>query len=241
MITPTGKRVVITGHDLARQVGMTGYHALSGWNPLAEIFAAALKGNFTPLFAQWEKYSLMPSLSKTWLDTPPAAVDSNDALYAISCLDGEDVTGNSVEWWVDYAAEMKNVSTIYGEPISQILFACSSWPYKANKRFTGPFTTTRFSANITSDKPAAPLLFVNSRFDPVTPISSARKMAREHPGAGVVVLEAVGHGALTSAPSKCLAGILSEYFDGGVVKEEERVCKAECGPWDEGCSAVKGE
>lgn len=63
-------------------------------------------------------------------------------------------------------------------------------------------------------------------------------MAKRHPGAGVVVQEAVGHCAIAAAYSSCTRDIVAEYFlTGKVPGEGERSCEVECGAWDVGCEA----
>lgn len=62
--------------------------------------------------------------------------------------------------------------------------------------------------------PAASLLILSNRIDPITPLENACKLSHHHPGSSVVV-ESVGHCALTR--SKCIKDITREYFNTGKV------------------------
>jgi pimeloyl-ACP methyl ester carboxylesterase len=51
-------------------------------------------------------------------------------------------------------------------------------------------------------EPAAPLLFVSSVIDPVTPLRMAEAARKDHPGSGLLVQDNVGH-ATAGAAGTC--------------------------------------
>jgi hypothetical protein len=72
--------------------------------------------------------------------------------------------------------------------------------------------------------PRAPVLFVNTAADPVTPASGARQMSRLFKGSAVLVTNGHGHGYI-NAPSKCAYNIVKKYMKSGVVPEKETLCE----------------
>lgn len=241
VVTPDGQPTIIRGQDISTLFGALGYGPIGGFQLLAVIVASALVGVWDPFFSvqkllreipNWEDGC--PSSGETALPAPPP-----DFITAIQCSEGGDVTDKDTEWWVDYALEQEEISKIYGHAIVHIRFACASYPYRAAYTFNGPFTHPPADLSVVEGKPAAPLLILNNRVDPVTPVANARGAAELFPGAGLIVQDSLGHGALISAPSNCSDHAVREYFDTGVVPEEELSCPQECGPWDAGCDPVK--
>lgn len=152
------------------------------------------------------------------------------------CGDGDDVSDEDLSWWTHYADTLARQSRVLGRNWSSTRLICSSWPARANWRFTGPYTTPLPDASAKPGVPSAPILFLSNRLDPVTPLSGARKMSRSFPGSRIVVQEAMGHVALLSAQSECTWSILSDYLDTGNMPKEGTTCKPKCGPWDANCA-----
>ncbi|KAF5713587.1 tripeptidyl aminopeptidase [Fusarium mundagurra] len=69
-----------------------------------------------------------------------------------------------------------------------------------------------------------PILLVNGKYDPVTPLGNARKISARFPGSQVVVHKGVGHG-ITSHPSNCTQEIINRYFISGELPLEETTCE----------------
>ena len=232
-VTADGKRAVITGVDLRESFGVFSYSGITGFKQLAVLLDSSLQGDFVPLLTFLQRIREVPELQDACPGTNSTAapLPPVEYLYSVMCLDGSDVRDEGLDYWVDYVDEQKQVSEIYGATLALVRFGCSGWPFRAKWRFEGPFTTPEADADVVPGKPAAPLLFLSNRRDPVTPLRSARNMAKEHPGAGVVVQESVGHCALLSAPSNCTNDVLREYWDTGKVPSEEKVCEEEEQSW----------
>lgn len=73
---------------------------------------------------------------------------------------------------------------------------------------------------------SAPVLFVNTAGDPVTPRSSAYNMQRLFSGSRVLIQNSPGHG-YSSAPSKCTDDILAAYFADATLPEEGTWCETD--------------
>lgn len=112
-------------------------------------------------------------------------------------------------------------SQLFGSYWSMLRFSCSSWPFSPNLSFKGPFKTPKAVPNLAAGHPAAPLLFLSNRLDPVTPLKSARAMASNHPGAALVVQESMGHCTISTAPSDCTRRIIADYLEFGTVPSGE--------------------
>ncbi|OAA62379.1 Peptidase S33 tripeptidyl aminopeptidase-lik [Akanthomyces lecanii RCEF 1005] len=165
----------------------------------------------------------------TWLSNK----DSGKAYGSMAV----DVTGKDESWWMDYFQEQEKQSRVLGRYWPYTRLICSSWPVKANWRFTGPFTSPPADPSNKLGVPLAPILFLSNQLDPVTPLSSARRMSAGHPGSAIVVQNGIGHCALDSAPSDCTHALATEYMDTGEMPEGEVTCEVNCGPWDKDCSA----
>lgn len=155
------------------------------------------------------------------------------------CEDGDDVSDKSPEWWERYVSREPKLSDVFGAYWSTIRFACSGWRIRPNWTFKGPFKTPKSDASLVPGRPAAPLLFLTNRLDPVTPLSAARAMLAGHPGSAVVVQEAIGHCTIVSAPSVCTDEIVRDYLEFGTLPDEETSCNVGCGPWDKDCQPLK--
>ncbi|KAG9253792.1 TAP-like protein-domain-containing protein [Emericellopsis atlantica] len=235
-LAPDGKRVVVRGDDFREAFGVYSYNGITGFASLAVVFDAALQGDFSYLITFLKTVRTIPTVedgcpnengTKLVLSPP-------ENLYSVMCLDGSDVRGKDSDYWVDYVNDMKDVSEIYGATLALIRFGCSHWPFRAENRFDGPFKTPKADKDDPST-PAAPLMFMGNQYDPVTPIRNAENMAKDHPGAGVLIQESTGHCALLVATSNCTSQAVAEYFDTGKVPEDILTCEESCHPWDAGC------
>jgi hypothetical protein len=86
--------------------------------------------------------------------------------------------------------------------------------------------SSQYFAGFEAITPSAAVLFVNTVGDPVTPMSSARRMSRLFNGSAVLIADGPGHG-YSRAPSKCVNEIIAKYFEDGTVPEQETWCKTD--------------
>lgn len=154
-----------------------------------------------------------------------------DTQTAIACSDGDNLTGRDYGFWRAYADSLNAASPVGGGVTAGMRIPCSGWLAKSKWQFKGPFKTP--PPSLSKDAPAAPLLFMSTRKDPVTPLKHARKMAKRHPDAGIVVQESTGHCVSLGPFGPCVKGIVSRYFDTGEVPSGEVSCEAAGGAMDE--------
>ncbi|KGQ12579.1 Putative hydrolase [Beauveria bassiana D1-5] len=240
--TPGGGFSALTAADVRMAAAITSYSPGTSFKPLAASLADLLAGNATSFVQLLDKIGAFPHLRDACavgdsIRVPVMQLAVNEASIATRCADGEDVTGRNLTWWRDFVASESRTSKTFGSFWSKIRLPCAGFRFPRHWSFNGPFTTPRYERTSRGrpvrGKPAAPLLFLSSRLDPVTPLRSARRMAAEHPGAAVVVQESMGHCALGSANSECTRGIAREYMDTGKVPSHETVCESDFDPWNQ--------
>lgn len=245
VVTPAGESIIVTGEDIRTLIVELVYKPITAFKGLAMTLEQIIAGNTTRLVSVILDSGL-PSLRSACPtnDKNVTILDpflSLETRSAVACGDGEDVADKSLSWWSNYIDQQHQISALFGAVWSTIRVPCSRWPFRANWSFKGPFTTPKADASLVAGRPAAPILFLTNRLDPVTPLRAARAMAKQHPGAQVVVQEAMGHCALGSAPSKCVAKVVAEYFESGTVPDKELSCEADCGPWDDECRPINND
>ncbi|KAH8894504.1 peptidase S33, tripeptidyl-peptidase [Thozetella sp. PMI_491] len=235
MPTDDGARVYMRAGEIRAVFYMALYDATYQSKALAVIFSNAMQGQTASLS---QIYASLSGIK------PPLDICSNsstdplvllDSESAVTCLDGDDVTDRDESYWCDYLERQLSTSSLAGGFITTVRLPCSGWRWRPNWEFKGPFKTpdpSKSSQFPKSSRPAAPLLFMSNRYDPITPLRNARTMARSHPGAGVLVQESTGHCVIRGPMGPCVKKVVSEYFDTGTVPSEEVACEAMHGPWD---------
>ena len=232
-----GVRIFVRYSDIRRIFLVAQYSAATEFQPLAAIFNDAMQGETTSLRLRILMLYNIEPLDKVCSDKPsvedvPLAFDAQSAVV---CLDGDDVTDKSNTFWWIFLQKHISVSRLAGSFWTNMRLGCAGWRYRPNWPFRGPFKTPHPSKSVRAPehgRPSAPLLFMSNRLDPVTPLRSARNMAKSHPSSGVLVQESVGHCVILGAMGPCVKKALAEYFDKGVVASEEVSCEPTSGPWD---------
>ncbi|KJZ73430.1 hypothetical protein HIM_07224 [Hirsutella minnesotensis 3608] len=245
-VSPTGSVVAITSRDVREMFASVVYQPIRLFSAFARTINETMAGNATGFIGLLDSQGYFPNLleacpvneQRANRSEPPDGV--RDSNLGILCGDGDSVKDKGTPWWRQYVRDQVRQSRLMGPTWASIRMSCSAWPFTQKWIFKGPFTSpeavTGPSGRPVPGKPAAPLLFLSNRLDPVTPLRAARAMASAHPGAGLVVQQAIGHCAIASADSPCLAKVIADYFDSGAVPDNETTCTVECGPWDRGCN-----
>lgn len=240
----SGLPLVISAIDVLSMVGESLYNPTPSFRQMARIINDSMRGNYTELISQL-KNSGLPAIEDACALRPGNSIGRPEAQSAILCGDGDDISDKDVPWWEDYITQQVNASQVYGAYWSNIRLACARWPFSPNWSFKGPFSTPKpaTTQRPLRNQPAAPILFFTIRLDPVTPLSAARAMAKNHPGSRLVILEASGHCALgVPATNSCMKDILAEYFYSGAVPQAgETICDGACDPWDKYCAVNASE
>ncbi|KAF8599712.1 alpha/beta-hydrolase [Ceratobasidium sp. AG-I] len=148
---------------------------------------------------------------------------TRESLRPILCGDAAP-TNISDESYDDYIREMGKISP-FGEQWALITGVCRGWSFRANQRYTGPWTVAEGLK-----KTRFPILFLSLDADPVTPLSSAVKMSRGLGNESATLLIQKGYGHCTFAhPSLCTLRSVRNYFDDGKVPANGTHCVAEPG------------
>ncbi|KAK6840216.1 hypothetical protein PG987_006082 [Apiospora arundinis] len=229
----TNTYVDITRHDVIEAIMNPLYEPLTDFPDLAQLLSEAMQGNMTHLYKSAYRAPNQKDSCNTNKTDPPAYTCSPDAMRAIACGDGESQTNMTAEEFADYVTDLQekqNADFAFLE--AKIRLACTGWRIRPKYRFDGPWTTPAADTKLVQGKPAAPILFMSSRYDPVTPLANALAMSRQHPGSRVLVQESAGHGSVDS-PSRCREDYIKRYFATGEMPPEGKMCQPDCQPFQE--------
>jgi len=147
---------------------------------------------------------------------PLAAVDVEvpNALSAITCGDWDDIPGD-INDFADWLEIYNKRSTFGGDQLISILYACSTWNVYAKEQFDGKFEGIKTNT---------PVLFVNSPYDPVTPLISAQNSSSGFVDSAVLQHEGAGH-CSTAQPSRCVFQKVASYFETGEIPDVSETCQ----------------
>ena len=164
------------------------------WYKFLNSFVGALKQPSS--FAQLSNgtklsYGQVPSKNAKrqtadFVPTSAAAAENaqGNVLFAITCAE---YLGPRVATVDNFriARDLYEKRSVYGGDGSllSIFYACMGWETKAADEFTAPLTNV---------KTKNPVLFVNSLYDPVTPVVSARNASAGFVGSAVLVSDGAG-------------------------------------------------
>lgn len=146
-----------------------------------KVFATKLKGYYDALPTQQQA---LPKRELEWQPSQSLNVDTPQALNAITCGDWVQKYQGSPENFKEWMDLYKQTSKYGYDQIISILYQCSTWKVDALEKFHGEFS------NIATKNP---ILFVQTYFDPVTPLVSAKSSSAGFVGSRVLELAGVGH------------------------------------------------
>ncbi|CEJ82041.1 hypothetical protein VHEMI02133 [[Torrubiella] hemipterigena] len=209
--------VTMTVEDLMIYVWARAYGAYTDGPWLADVLDHVIKGNFTRSTFMHQFRQLKNSCG-----TSPWPVLALDGMTAISAADAYELGNVTISWLQEQVRYGEQVSKISSQ--APITLRNAAWPYRDRMGFRGPFTTPRFSQELTPGVPAAPILFLSNRLDPVTPLASARKIQAMHPESKLIIQEIEGHCAFKATKSSpCVNKLVQEYFDSGKVPDLNQI------------------
>lgn len=143
---------------------LAGYYGNNGTNSTTRV--KRQNANFDPTQAQ------------------AAANQQSLALYGVTCNDFEGPRVVDEATFKRYRDIYKARSSYAGDGgLLWILYTCSAWQTKAKEQF---------SAQLTGVQTRKPVLFVNTIYDPVTPLVSAQNSSAGFVGSGVLVSNGAG-------------------------------------------------
>ncbi|KAJ6531058.1 Alpha/Beta hydrolase protein [Mycena capillaripes] len=156
---------------------------------------------------------------------------ANEADMAISCGDSPPFPGaGDAAWthtWLGWRDLLVSSDTISGPIWFKKMIRCRHWGRinPAPERYEG-----QWKLGQDLEPPKHPIVFVSNTHDPVTPISSGRRMVELFGNHNARLLEnnAYGHCSV-SQPSLCIAKAIREYMIDGTLPAEATVCQPEEG------------
>ncbi|MCJ1474356.1 hypothetical protein MMC13_003014 [Lambiella insularis] len=109
-------------------------------------------------------------------------------------------------------------SFVAGDSRALATLPCRHWAAEPNERWEGDFASVRLNL---------PVLLIGNRYDPETPLDSARRLAEEMgPNAALVEQRSYGHCSI-SAVSSCTFGVVLHYLLDGIVPDVGKVCEVD--------------
>ncbi|KAJ2974251.1 hypothetical protein NQ176_g6155 [Zarea fungicola] len=225
-VGPDGTVTSINTEDIMLVIFASLLQPMLTFPSLATTLMEAMAGNFSTLYGQLGQ----PNAEACPLSNMDAFTWQEDVSVGIRCGDGESQNNMTLADYQDYMAGLAADAPNFWPFMADIRLPCVHWPFRPKDRFKGPWVTPTPDANRESGKPMAPLLFISSSYDPLTPLSNAVEMSQFHAGSAVLVQENYGHGTL-GTPSKCRDGYIKRYFDTGEVPPDGMVCASDCVPF----------
>ncbi|OAQ67964.2 peptidase S33, tripeptidyl-peptidase [Pochonia chlamydosporia 170] len=227
--TDNGPEIFITGSDIMGLIFSQLYSPLDFFEGLSTTLAQAIDGNYTRVI----RSLVPPTPAKNGEDEEPADgiirwfTWMSSTFASIACADANDTTGQPLQHWKRLLQRLENQYPKLGAMTASTSILCSGWQSHPKYRFTGPFTSPEPDEREVEGRPSAPLLLLSSLYDPITPLASARTVAKGHPGARVVMQRGVGHCTLLAGPSNCTRGVMRAYMATGDVPAEGTVCEGD--------------
>jgi pimeloyl-ACP methyl ester carboxylesterase len=151
-------------------------------------------------------------------DAPADPAPATTAVYGIRCGDKQTDAQTLEDFypWVDKAKATSK--WFYGFGLGPNALLCAHWKSHAKEIFDGPFEGI---------KTKNPLLVIGNRFDPVTPVVSAKKVSAGFEGSYMLEINSFGHTSIVrGSESDCAFDVIKSYLADGTLPEDEgKVCE----------------
>ena len=205
--------MVITRKALLSQLFSATYRPLTTFPLVAETIRAIETRNQTALAVLAPKI-----IEPTECDCEASDAErlDNEAMYVIECADGG-VYPYDADVFKHHFANMSETSPHLAALWGHFWVQCADWKIRPKWEFTAP---------LEAPKTSHPLLLVSTRYDPVTPLTHARRVYKKFGGAALLTQESYGHCSI-SAPSLCTAKHVRAYFINGTLPEEGATCEVD--------------
>ncbi|MGS2808653.1 alpha/beta hydrolase [Nocardia sp. MW-W600-9] len=141
-----------------------------------------------------------------------------EAFYSIQCADSIVPTDPVVYSRVGALEDLR--VPYFGRTAVFNATPCAFWPARDTDRYTGPWNRDT----------AAPILVLNSRYDPATPLRGAVAGAAQLANARVVVVEGAGHSSMY-VPSTCAEHVKRDYLFTGQLPPADLRCGIDRSPF----------
>ncbi|KAF6816416.1 hypothetical protein CSOJ01_03039 [Colletotrichum sojae] len=197
------------GHGIAQVTGVKNalqqqLYYPSRYSGAVERITHVLDGNWTAALTP-----LPDSTASEWQK-------DTHSFHAIACGDSSFRAENVKDLYSMYRAHLEQ--SRFGEATIESRFLCARWRFQAAEKIDlNALGTVRTSF---------PVLLVNGRYDPTTPLGVAWETSARIRNSRVIIHNGVGHGAITH-PSNCTNEAIRQYFDEGKMPELGLTCEPE--------------
>lgn len=178
------------------------------WSSFAELIA----------FVEWqlppEVIGQQYSLLRQELGIEDIRVPDDNNVFtfpAVLCSDSDNP--ELPEFWSLWADESEKKHGHFSRIWTWNSSICASWPGSQKSRYIGPF----------NKKTKNPVLVASTRFDPATPYSGAKTVARLLPNSRLVTVDGWGH--TTPGLSNCADNITAQYLLTGALPKTDTLCE----------------
>ncbi|KAJ7739563.1 Alpha/Beta hydrolase protein [Mycena metata] len=215
----------------------------SSWPALADAIARAEEGNGTALAglsgaggAHWAEHirnitDAQRAEEAGW--GPGREMGASEGGLAVSCGDApafEVGNGDEEAWtneWLEWRDELAAPNPLGGPGWFSGVVRCRHWGsvQPAPARYEGSWNLSADSRRLKN-----PVIFVSNSFDPITPISSGKRMVELFGKDNARLLHNNGYGhCSTNHPSVCIAKKLKEYMVDDTLFREGTICEPDAG------------
>lgn len=188
---------------------------------LAELLQQSATGTAAPELLEALTGNGPPPTAATATGPGQYLNDREEAYAAIQCSDSIVPTDPAI--YSATAVTADATAPDFGRISVFDVIVCAFWQGRDADRYTGPWNRPT----------AAPILVLNTRHDPATPLEGAYDGAAELHSARVVVTEGVGHTSMY-VPSACTERVKRDYLFSGVLPPEGTGCRRDRSPFDPG-------
>lgn len=210
---PDGTTLEITYPLLISSTLNALYHSPS-WPELANLVAFIEWQSSPALIGQ--QYSLLTQ--ELGIDTVSTPADNAVFRFpAVLCSDSDNPLQE--EFWPLWAAESEKQNGYFSRLWTWHSSICAHWPGSKKSRFIGPF----------NKKTKNPVLIASTEFDPATPYSGAKTVARLLPNSRLVTVTGWGH--TTPGLSYCADKITVDYLLTGALPTTDTICQQDTIPF----------
>lgn len=162
--------------------------------------------------------SLLPAVTHDAIFAKEHPGNRIEAFYSIQCTDSAVPTDPAVYSRVGAVEDLR--VPYFGRTAVFNATPCAFWPALDADRYTGPWNR----------ETAAPILVLNSRYDPATPLRGAVAGAAQLANAHVVVVEGAGHSSMY-VPSTCAEHVKRDYLFTGQLPPADLRCGIDRSPF----------
>ncbi|KAM0362062.1 hypothetical protein ACHAO7_010800 [Fusarium culmorum] len=150
------------------------------------------------------------------------------ANFAIACGDSSYRVNDPDDLFPMYQAQYEEAS--FADVNIDDRLKCAQWRFSAKEQIN-----LNKLRNVNTSNP---ILLVNGRYDPVTSLQSAWKVAVKFPGSRLIVHEGIGHASLAH-PSNCTNNAIRNYFTNGKMPKVNTTCTPEMTAFEYGNYELK--